>query len=384
MIEPVSLLTGLLERYSPTLSEGQAVTYLIESMRQLGFQSHVDPAGNAVGTIGSGPNEILLLGHIDTVVGEIQIRQEDGNLYGRGSVDAKGPLASFVCAASSIGLFPEWRITVIGAVGEESDSRGAQYLCEHYPAPAAVVIGEPSGWNSITLGYKGTYTAELTFRQAASHTASGKFSACDQAVQFWAHFLDVVNRTFQKNEKVFDQLSPSIRRFESTSNGFEDQAVLRINIRLPQQIDLSYLKNLLDQTSTQTGFIPEITDVDYLPAYLSGKNNFLVRSFLFGIRQMGGTPGFKLKSGTADMNLVGPAWNCPIVAYGPGDSNLDHTANEHIQIVEFLKGIDVLKATLQKIQDSPIDREVMTQIAKDSDLDNSKKLAKDKKPDKVW
>jgi len=121
-----------------------------------------------------------------------------------------------------------------------------------------------------------------------------------------------------------------------------------------------------------------------LPAYLSGKNNFLVRSFLFGIRQMGGTPGFKLKSGTADMNLVGPAWNCPIVAYGPGDSNLDHTANEHIQIVEFLKGIDVLKATLQKIQDSPIDREVMTQIAKDSDLDNSKKLAKDKKPDKVW
>lgn len=383
-MEPISLLTGLLEHFSPTRYESKAVNFLVNSMSQMGFESYVDPAGNAVGTIGSGEHEILLLGHIDTVDGEIEIQVKDGNLFGRGAVDAKGPLATFVCAASSISLGPDWRITVIGAVGEEGDSRGAKYLRDHYPAPAAVVIGEPSGWNSVTLGYKGSYSAELTFHQAASHTASGKFSACDQAVQFWEHFLEIVNRTYQKSERVFDQLSPSIRGFESTSNGFDDQAVLRINIRLPQMVDLSYLKDLLDRTSAQTGYIPEIMDVDYLPAYLSGKNNFLVRSFLFGIRQTGGTPGFKLKSGTADMNLVGPAWNCPIVAYGPGDSNLDHTANEHIQIDEFLRGIDVLKATLLKIQDSPLDREVTTKTANDSDLNNSKKLAKDKKPDIVW
>ena len=33
----------------------------------------------------------------------------------------------------------------------------------------------------------------------------------------------------------------------------------------------------------------------------------------------GGRPRFKLKTDTADMNVVGPAWGCPIVAYGPGD-----------------------------------------------------------------
>lgn len=384
MVEPVSLLTGLLECYSPTLSESQAVAYLVESMRQLGFRSYSDPAGNAVGIIGSGSKEILLLGHIDTVDGVIKIRQEDGNLYGRGSVDAKGPLASFVCAASSVRVSSDWRITVIGAVGEEGDSRGAKYLCKHYKAPDAVIIGEPSGWSSITLGYKGSFWTTLTFRQAAAHTASGKTSACDQAVQFWTTFMELVKTLNNKHERVFDQLSPSIRKFASESNGFEDQATLHVNMRLPRLIDPDNLKEFIRQASDQTGITPEMKVIDFLPAYLSEKNNFLVRSFLSGIRQTGGNPSFKLKSGTADMNLVGPAWDCPIVAYGPGDSNLDHTANEHIEISEFLKGIDVLKATLQKIQESPLDREVMAKLSPEQDQNNTKKLAKDKKPDKVW
>jgi [amino group carrier protein]-lysine/ornithine hydrolase len=82
-------------------------------------------------------------------------------------------------------------------------------------------------------------------------------------------------------------------------------------------------------------------------AYRGEKNNQLVRAFLKGVRAAGGTPGFLLKTGTSDMNVVGPAWRCPILAYGPGDSNLDHTPDEHIAIEEYLRAIDVLEAALR-------------------------------------
>jgi [amino group carrier protein]-lysine/ornithine hydrolase len=53
-----------------------------------------------------------------------------------------------------------------------------------------------------------------------------------------------------------------------------------------------------------------------------------------------------LKSGTSDMNVVGPVWQCPIVAYGPGDSALDHTPNEHLSVDEYWKAAQVVEHTI--------------------------------------
>ena len=85
-------------------------------MRALGYDAHVDGAGNAVGTRGTGEREIVLLGHIDTVPGEVPVRIEDGVLFGRGAVDAKGPLAAFVVAGALAAfqeLLPD-RVRVLG------------------------------------------------------------------------------------------------------------------------------------------------------------------------------------------------------------------------------------------------------------------------------
>jgi LysW-gamma-L-lysine carboxypeptidase len=46
------------------------------------------------------------------------------------------------------------------------------------------------------------------------------------------------------------------------------------------------------------------------------------------------------------MNVVGPVWGGSIVAYGPGDSSLDHTPNEHIQIEEYRHATNVLEMVL--------------------------------------
>ena len=72
------------------------------------------------------------------------------------------------------------------------------------------------------------------------------------------------------------------------------------------------------------------------------------RSFLAGLRTVEASEklGFVLKTGTSDMNVVGPVWQCPIVAYGPGDSSLDHTPNEHLPLDEYWKAVNVIEQTL--------------------------------------
>jgi LysW-gamma-L-lysine carboxypeptidase len=49
------------------------------------------------------------------------------------------------------------------------------------------------------------------------------------------------------------------------------------------------------------------------------------------------------------MNLVAPIWNCPTVAYGPGDSDLDHTPNEHILVSEYQHGVQILVDVLRTV-----------------------------------
>src|SRR5262249_22657075 len=132
-MDPIALLEGLVSIYSPTGQEAEAVHYLVDQMAAAGLRASVDAAANAVGEVGARRQTIILLGHIDTVPGLIPVRREGEILYGRGSVDAKGPLAAFVAAAGrAASQLNGWRVIVIGAVGEESDSRGAYYVRDQY------------------------------------------------------------------------------------------------------------------------------------------------------------------------------------------------------------------------------------------------------------
>src|SRR4051812_4092580 len=84
----VALLHGLVATPSISRVEQDAVRYLVDAMARLGLEAWIDETGNAVGSIGEGSPEIVLLGHIDTVPGDVPVRIEDGLLYGRGAVDA--------------------------------------------------------------------------------------------------------------------------------------------------------------------------------------------------------------------------------------------------------------------------------------------------------
>ncbi|MGC9347197.1 MAG: [LysW]-lysine hydrolase [Anaerolineae bacterium] len=342
-----ALLTGLVQHYSPSMSEGPAVSYLVEEMTKLGFQAEIDDAGNAVGIAGDGDRTILLLGHIDTVPGFIEVERHGDLLYGRGTVDAKGPLATFVVAAARVlnshrDCLGDKRIVVVGAVEEEAaTSKGARFVLDRL-TPEAVVIGEPSRWNRLTVGYKGRLLVDYVLRRDIGHTARPDAGVCDEAHSFWAGVRSYTATYNEGKRRMFEQLSPSLRTMHSESDGFVEVATLTLGFRLPPEIDIDELQSRLIGMAGDA----HLTFRGREQAYHASKSTPLARSFIKAIDAEGGRVQFKVKSGTSDMNVVGPVWDCPILAYGPGDSSLDHTPEEHIDLREYHSAIAVLTRAL--------------------------------------
>ena len=218
------LLTELVRRYSPSEHEQNAVDYLVGWMSAHGFSAYRDEVGNAYGIRGNpaAPNTLLLLGHIDTVEGDIRVRVEDGVLYGRGSVDAKGSLCTFAAATASAEIGPDWRVVVIGAVEEENPtSRGAVFVRDAFD-PTMCIIGEPSGHDRITLGYKGRLLIDYCLRRESFHSAAPQPSVGAIGTDFWQQVVKWCDEQNADVERHFDRITPNLRNINTSSNGLHD------------------------------------------------------------------------------------------------------------------------------------------------------------------
>jgi LysW-gamma-L-lysine carboxypeptidase len=384
--ESIDLLKNLVTIPSPSGHEAEASAHLVNWMDAHGFDAHVDAVGNAVGTRGDGPRQVMLLGHIDTFPGKLAVRREGDWLYGRGTVDAKGPLCAFAAAVAEADLPSDWRVTVVGAVEEEAaTSRGARHLIAEGPTPDVCIIGEPSGWERVTLGYKGRLLVELTLRAPFAHSAGQSRLPAEQAVDLWNAVVAYCDEYNTERDKAFQRLDPSLRHIVTRDEGAYGTAQMSLGFRLPPGLSPDTLADALRHLLGATDLAPEtghsgssrpsalspqpaarssqspapspqplvhLTFSGAEVAFRAGKNTALVRAFLTAIRQQGGRVRFVLKTGTSDMNVVGPAWGCPIVAYGPGDSALDHTPDERISISEYLKSIEILKSVLYTLMNN--------------------------------
>jgi len=344
-------LIGLVSQYSPSGDERGAVEWLVARMKSLGYnETFIDEAGNAVGVMGSGPKQIALLGHIDTVPGEIPVRVENAGatgqsplLYGRGSVDAKGPLACFIDAVAHVGAVDGWQFVVFGAVEEERDSEGARFVMTKYQ-PDYAIIGEPNQWDRVALGYKGSAWANVTVKRGQIHTASGEETAAEVAVRMWLKIKAYEYSFNSEKQKMFDKLLLTLRGMNSESNEFEQLAYLKVGVRLPLDVPPEDWYQKLREITGDANVEPTGLAI---PAWECEKNTRLVRAFLSGIRLQGGESRFVYKTGTSDLNIVAPIWKCPTLVYGPGDSTLDHTPDEHISLEEYGKAVKVLREALK-------------------------------------
>ncbi len=346
----IALIYDLVAISSVSRDERAAVEYFTRAMHQFGMQASIDEAGNAIGICGDmspSAQEIVLLGHIDTVPGNIPVRIDNCILHGRGSVDAKGPLAVFACAAAQAIIPPGIRLVVIGAVEEEAaTSKGARFAATQY-RPAACFIGEPSGVYGVTLGYKGRLLVQVTARCEGSHSAGPAATAAELVTDWWFAARAYAQAQSAGHERVFDQVQSRLRAMNSRMDGDIEFAEADIGFRIPPGVDPEKFAIAL-QALPESGRV-SVKFRGHEHAHKSERSDAVVRALTHAVRSRGMVPAPKFKTGTSDMNVVSPIWKCPIAAYGPGDSSLDHTPREHLILAEYLQSIEVLTAAIETL-----------------------------------
>jgi LysW-gamma-L-lysine carboxypeptidase len=333
-----ALLRAMVEIDSPSGKEHELAAYLAGCLPSWGFDSHIDEAGNVIARRGDpAAPMIILVGHMDTVPDPVRVRQEGSLLYGRGTVDAKGPLATMICAGARADLGGA-QLVVAGVVEEETTGRGATHLAPTM-RPAVGVVGEPNGWAGVGIGYKGRFMASYTVTRRPVHTASPEEKATEAAITFWNRVTE--HLASFPGELVFDRPVPTLVDMAGTI----ERASLTFSCRTPTGFDLPAFEALLAEAAVDATVEVE----DRTPAVRVDPAGLAVRALCAGIRAAGGRPRLKLKSGTADLNIVAPVWQVPMAVYGPGDSALDHTDTEHIDLAEYATAIEVLQTAVERM-----------------------------------
>lgn len=181
-------------------------------MEEAGFDEvFIDDLGNVIGRIGNGKKIIAIDGHVDTVdVGNLNNWSfdpfsgeiKDGFVLGRGSVDQKGGVASFITAGKilkDIGLQNDVTVYFVGSVMEEDcDGLCWKFIVEEDKIkPDVVIITEPTKCN-IYRGQRGRMEIEVSFHGVSAHGSAPERGK--NAIYMAAHSLVEI-------EKLNDRLA---------------------------------------------------------------------------------------------------------------------------------------------------------------------------------
>ena len=149
----------------------ECLEYMLETARRLGFPVH--NMDNQVGwcEYGQGEEMVAVLCHLDVVpegdgwsVPPYEGLVKDGRIYGRGTMDDKGPaLAALygLAALREAGLTPRRRIRLIFGLNEETGSADMKYYLRHGGEVPVMGI-TPDGEYPVINGEKGLISETFT------------------------------------------------------------------------------------------------------------------------------------------------------------------------------------------------------------------------------
>ncbi len=310
---------------------------------------------------------------------------KDDRIYGRGSCDMKGGLASSIVAAEAfIDLHPDFAgaIEISATADEESGGfAGVAYLAEKgYFSPGRVqhvIIPEPLNKNRICLGHRGVWWAEI---ETHGHIAHGSMPFLgDSAIRHMAALLGEIEATLYPalaTRTTAMPVVPPLAR-QSTLNinsihggqpepedgytGFPAPIVAhsaRIVLdrrylieEKPEAVRQEVVDLLEKLKASRPGFAYDLRDLWTIPPTMTERNAPIVRAVDRAIGTvLGLTPDYVVSPGTYDqkhIDRIGRLHNC--IAYGPGILDLAHQPDEYVGITDMLDSAKVMALTLNDL-----------------------------------
>jgi len=355
----VKTLEKALRLYTPSLSEKPMTDFLVDKCDDLGFEDiQIDEVGNVIAKKGTGSPKIMLCGHMDVVPGKVKVRKEGDSLYGRGASDAKAPLIAMLFAAASI-QNNNGTIIFVAAVDEEGSATGIKNLVKKDMKIDYAIFGEPSGVKQVTIAYKGRLAINLKISVEDSSHASAPWLSKNaiQESMIFAKELKEGLEVGQDDRTKGMLLTATITEIKGgiSHNVTPKECETTFDIRIPVDMNCKSteqkIATLVKEIAEKRGVEAFYSILDETEPFEAPHNSPLVRAFTLGIMDIEHSrPTLIRKTGTGDMNVLGNQWKIPVVTYGPGDPHEAHTIDEKVSIDEFLRGIEILKKTLQHLK----------------------------------
>ena len=344
--DPVALTAALVDLPSVSGDEAAIADEVERALREQAGHLEILRNGDAVlaRTDLGRPSRVLLAGHLDTVpiAGNLPSRRDASLLYGCGSCDMKGGDAVILHLAATVSE-PSHDLTVVLYDCEEVDAarnglgRIERELPQWLRADLAI-LGEPTA-AAVEAGCQGTLRAEVHTSGRRAHSARSWLgvNAIHAAAPVLAALDGYRPRTVRIDGCEYREGLQAVGiRGGVAGNVVPDECTVTVNFRFAPDRDLPAARQHVREGLS--GF--EVTFVDGAAGALPGLASPPAQAFLAAAqaRPVG-------KYGWTDVARFA-ALGIPALNYGPGDPNLAHTREEHVDTAQITRCAEVLRRFL--------------------------------------
>lgn len=319
----------------------------------------VDGRRNVLVTLrGASPETLLLETHLDTVETEnmdtpFEATEVDGKIFGRGSCDAKGPLAVFLSAmvAAKNSGPPPFTVVLAGVVDEEHQYKGVQAYRKLGLEPFGAVIGEPTSLRMVTA-HKGCMRCVITASGPGGHSSEpwGKTNPLETMAEVVLFLRSEAAKLDQMARPLVGPPSLAVTLMSGGTgpNILPETASITVDRRTvagedPMEVFDSLKASLLAEWPNGLS-VAEPHIVDY--ALETDTSSPFVSDFSAGLVEAGldGTPkGVGHGTDASKIALDG----VPCVVFGPGAIAQAHIPDEYVPVADLETAQQILESYIK-------------------------------------